>query len=1203
MKKKSWIILFFISFIVLVVYTLTTNMALNYFAGKIADKYNLKFEGIGGSVITGIYVNKISFKNKPLTDKISVKYNIFDILDENLEISLLRADKLNIDNIKSFIDSLPPSQGKQSLNLKIDRIFLKIAPYSTQNIKANRIAINLKNFILTPLSASADIDDMNLHLNTNKNYKKILKDFKLNSLKSKVIFDFKQRQLKVTLKSNFSSFFAKNLIMDGNINYSKNANIAYKGVLHVGSFQNVDERIKKLLNESIITFNGADKQINAFLKSDYIKAKYDSKLNFTSAKLQINSKEIILNDLFKDLNNSVKNAKFHFEINSDINYKDINSTLLNYKIKSNIVNMDGNFTLGKKLLLSQVTLPKDSLLFKFYKNLHSLYLFPINITAKQKDLNFKIKIKNKNYDILGNYNANNNNFSFISNFFSPNIKTKMDIKGKFKDKKFKVFAKIPRFSYKYDKNKKIIISDFYGEFSLNNDLLILKNLSMKSNILDKNININCKKISSFNLKNKKYDFNICSNLFDANIKGLIKNSLLDFQADIKPKIFISKYLKLNLVKTKAIFDMNSLSLKAKVDALLASNYSEYISIKTDVNYTKKSGVLYSGKIDAKDFKNIDQNLSLLLKNSTLIFNGDLKKVDLKSSSKKLKLNRFIKNLSAKFKDSKFDINLQSSVYFNDLNSSKVLYQINSNLVDIDGYYLYKTDEFNATLKLPNNSLLFGLDKNLHVKKLFPAKLDGKRDKSSINLKVKSGKFDILAKYKISKNDLILKLKTTGISVTIKKKDKSYRYKIEIDSLMEAKEAISNIYKLTDLKVDAQMEIDGTYKSNMAVFTVKTPWFLYQYADAKFFFIEKGLFNFSYQDMILSLKNYKARSYILENSRKLFSNKTSTFEFEKKPYAINANVNDIIKIKGKISNKIDLDIKTTNYHLKEPEADVYLSADISYFKDVNGSAIGGKVDLLKGVVKYKPKNSYEINDEDIVFVNDKKTVKKQKQKRSIFVNIMTKKDMLYVQDKNRVKFKSDITVYQEPGKSVKILGYVEAIEGVYYSDDKKFEIGDGRVMYDGDFLNPFLNLRAYYESKPYKITIFIGGRLGSPLINFSSSPYLSQNDILSILLFGTKFSSAGSSKNISTNQALALFGNTFAKGIVSSIGIKLDRVQLLTTDKGTLGFSIEKQLSKKISIIYQNDLIQSIKMKYKNTKHIETDLTFSPDSSGVEILYK
>ena len=130
-------------------------------------------------------------------------------------------------------------------------------------------------------------------------------------------------------------------------------------------------------------------------------------------------------------------------------------------------------------------------------------------------------------------------------------------------------------------------------------------------------------------------------------------------------------------------------------------------------------------------------VALLLKNSTIYFNGGLKKADIELTSKRLKLSKFIKNLNGKLKNSKFDINLKSSINFNDVNSSKIVYHINSDLVNIVGDYLYKSDEFNATAKLPKKSSLIGLDKNLHVEKLFPVKIEGKREKLDININAKN----------------------------------------------------------------------------------------------------------------------------------------------------------------------------------------------------------------------------------------------------------------------------------------------------------------------------------------------------------------------------------------------------------------------------------------------------------------------------------
>ena len=1217
-------------------------MALNYFANKIADKYNLRYEGIGGSVITGVYVDEISFKDKPLVGQVGIKYNLFDLLSSNHLVNFLKASKINIKNLKSFIDGLPKSQEKSTLNLKIDKILLSTDLYNMDKIQINQAKINIKNFILTPTGIDAYIDGAKFSLDANdkKAYGKLLEDFKLDSLKAKIKYIFKTRYFKAKAQGKFSSYFAKNISFDGDIVYLEDANLTYKGKIFVNSFNNIDARFKKLLKSSKIAFSGINKRIDAVFSSEYLKGNYSSKSILSSADFRLTSKEISLKEYVKNLDKNLKEVKFDFLLKSTVDYKNIDKTIVDYDVKSNFLNIDGNCTLANQVYLSTINLPKNSLIFSIDKNhLHPKNFFPLKAKIKQDGLKFDINLKNSYSKLRADYDAKSTLFSLVFDIFnahvtaskknrgfiysfktdslakflnqtrqiylSPlkNMDAKLDIKGEYENSKFSFFAKIPKFIYKYDDKKNITVKDFFGKFDFDDGLLTLKKYSFQSSLFDREIKSDCKQVSNYNFKNQKYNFAVCTNLFDANISGNTNGTLLQFQTDLIPKIFMSDTLKLDFAKFKTKFDMKSLRSKTKLEAWMTSKYANNISLNANLDYAGKNGFFYKGGVDIEKLRNMDANLSKLFENSKINFDGDLSKANIKIDSKKFYLKQFVDNLNEKFKNSKFDVSLQSRLNFNDLNSSKILYQINSNLVDVRGNYVYKTDEFNSTIRLPKNSILSTLERNLHVKQLFPIEVGGKIEKKDIKLKAKNDKLNLLARYEKQNKSVHVRLKGFGISANIEKKAQKYNYKIGINSLRETKEAISNIYELPDLRVDAQMEISGTYKNGNNLFDIQAPWFLYQYEEDKFFFIEKSFFDFSYKDKILSLKDYEAHSYILDAYRKLFSKKTSTFDFRRKPYLINANVNNQIKIKGKIAKSIKFDIKTSNFHLLEPEVDVFLDANLSYFKDANISSLSGKVYLLKGVVKYKPKKSYEINDKDIVFVNKKKAIQKKKEKRNIFVNIMTKKDLLYLQNKNRVKFNADITIYQDIGQSLKVYGYVETKSGVYFSDNKKFEIGDGRIMYDGDFLNPFLNLKAYYEREPYRITLLIGGRLGSPLINFSSTPYLSQNDILSILLFGSKFSVTSNSKNISTNQALALFGNTFAKGIVNSIGIKLDRIQLLTTKEGNIGFSVEKQLSKRLSVIYQNDLIQSIKMKYKNTKHIETDLTFSPNSSGIEILYK
>ena len=181
--------------------------------------------------------------------------------------------------------------------------------------------------------------------------------------------------------------------------------------------------------------------------------------------------------------------------------------------------------------------------------------------------------------------------------------------------------------------------------------------------------------------------------------------------------------------------------------------------------------------------------------------------------------------------------------------------------------------------------------------------------------------------------------------------------------------------------------------------------------------------------------------------------------------------------------------------------------------------------------------------------------------------------------------------------------VKLISGTHIQNEKEFEIQPGEILFGGSILNPYLNISAVHLSDPYKIYVNINGQLDAPIINFSSTPYLTQSDILSILLFNSTTKQLVSTNQDSSKTAISMFGNIFAKEIVQNFGIKLDKLVLTTTQEGKIGVELGKKISKKVTIIYINDIVQTIKIRYKLSDHFESDFIFSPDNSGIDIIYK
>ncbi len=100
---------------------------------------------------------------------------------------------------------------------------------------------------------------------------------------------------------------------------------------------------------------------------------------------------------------------------------------------------------------------------------------------------------------------------------------------------------------------------------------------------------------------------------------------------------------------------------------------------------------------------------------------------------------------------------------------------------------------------------------------------------------------------------------------------------------------------------------------------------------------------------------------------------------------------------------------------------------------------------------------------------------------------------------------------------RIVGRLDVIRGTYSFAGKRFELGQtGAIIFNGgDFTNPELSLSANTTVEGVTAIINITGRAQRPQINFTSTPALPQDEVLSRLLFGASVT------NISPIQAVQL----------------------------------------------------------------------------------
>ncbi len=790
----------------------------------------------------------------------------------------------------------------------------------------------------------------------------------------------------------------------------------------------------------------------------------------------------------------------------------------------------------------------------------------------------------------------------------------------------------------YIKSIKLILNNFFSDIktvTADNVLLDIKtnmwSINLRGNIYKSvfyakaNLKLNEKYFQKFipNLNFKslnpiKVIFNINKNFLVAYVETKSKKLF-------KKGFFNSLGISLDKLTSHVKFDFKKLELEFLTDATFYSKYTNKIVVNGGFLYDKTHFINYNGDIIIQKFKNIDKHLAKLLKNSQIHFQGNKNgiKAYLESdnlmgvydsntsyltptitiNSKKLSLEKFYKDsLKNTFlKKINFQFNLQSKLNYKKLLTTIVDYNISSNLLEAKGRYKIKQQKIDTILSLTKNSILKNIDKKLYVDKLFPIFANIKLNKNKIFIDFNNTKLTSSIQYFPKTNDFNLSINGYSLKLDSSGKIDNFRYNIDIENIRDFDNKIKSLYSHKSLNLDGSISFTGEYKDKIYNFDIDAKWLLYTYAPYKFFFVEDLFTTMSYQDSNLTIFEYAGEAYILDRSRYLYSSTPSIINFYPNHTTLNFNINNSIKLNGYLTptNK-NIKIFTHNYHLKEPEANLYLNLNLLYKQNFKQTSLKGKIKLLNGTIMYKPKKNYIINDKDIIFVNQKKQKLIDNDLLNLLVKITSKK-IKYKFDKNKIYFKTNLTLKKKPNKSEQLIGVISIINGVYNTNGKIFNIGRGELIFSGNLLNPYLNLKAYYRSEPYKITIYITGDLESPILNFTSSPPLTQNDILSILLFNTKASNLSNSTS-SVNPAISIFGNTFAKGITSALGIKLNRVELTTRKDGKVGVELEKSLSDKTTIIYKNDIIQTIIVRHKINDKFESDFTFSPDSTGIDIIY-
>ncbi|MDA3909605.1 MAG: translocation/assembly module TamB domain-containing protein, partial [Sulfurimonas sp.] len=301
---------------------------------------------------------------------------------------------------------------------------------------------------------------------------------------------------------------------------------------------------------------------------------------------------------------------------------------------------------------------------------------------------------------------------------------------------------------------------------------------------------------------------------------------------------------------------------------------------------------------------------------------------------------------------------------------------------------------------------------------------------------------------------------------------------------------------------------------------------------------------------------------------------------------------------------DLRIQSDRFVYNGAEGNVTVKTDIKVDLQSDGTQnIEGTITLIDGVITYEPVNDHSISD-DIIIIQDIKPRKESKRSVNIYVNAL--KPVVYKTKDVDIRIIPDIVIWQEYSSHIGFLGILSIVDGTVTSSEKVFEFEKSEIYFNGSNpINPYLNLNLHYHTLDYiDIEIFVSNTLGSPVIILSSKPAMSQNDIMSYILFGEPATSAFSnSGGGSSSAAGSLLLATGLKQIFNdTASVNIDTLNILTNEEGTLGYEIGTRFSKEIRMIYKSDTISSVILQYSLSKSIRIDVDVHETGQGVNIFY-
>ena len=676
---------------------------------------------------------------------------------------------------------------------------------------------------------------------------------------------------------------------------------------------------------------------------------------------------------------------------------------------------------------------------------------------------------------------------------------------------------------------------------------------------------------------------------------------LDINHHLNRLLKIKNDFNLDVIKAEHKFHYdyrdNNLSILSELQGKMP--YAERFTIKNRVTIDKKRGFRYSGKVDVPKFKGLPKELTgYLLTNAKGEFQGDSNKfnltidtplllgdfkiydgykrakLQLQSRGQNIYLSRLSSFVPLEFQNEFIALESQTVFDFKMLKKSKTTVTLHSNILNLDlKMRLESPFSIFFDVNMPSYTILSRFNKDIDFTKfnklhgrvdIFDGVLFVKADNRNLSL---SFDFDTLNKViidgliKIGKSKFILKgLKNEALSV-----------KSNISDIQNLIDKIESLYKIKLPNIEGQIIVDlKRYKNGLIEVFLKSPHIKY-FSKESVINIDTVKINFTVdKELNIVLNRYEFKIDRNEYMDTFYADKKSFLTIEKGKILIKEFwINDDILLKGSYNiadEKANFTLDAQSYNFKNKDFDLLFDTNLKFTYGEEQLEVKGVIDIFGNAINYEVVGSDIVEDADIIIIEDMLEEEESALKNlKLEIKVNSKKELKYIGKDTNIEFYNDLSIVKNYNSDVMITGMTTITKGYYQMEDKYFILNESHIYFSGDPKKPLLDIKANYEKDEYVIHIFISGSTEEPIVNFTSEPYLTQQEILSLILFdGTGSSNGGGA------EAYTLLGGTFAKGLIKSLGIDVDHLLLGTDANDDLSFEIGRRVSKNITVIYQHE---------------------------------